>query len=82
MAIQSGVFSSVSGLLKTATGSNQRAEKKARATKTSPADVVGCSMSDVRYDDEVHGCRRFLGVGVRIPRPARIPLRPASPREQ
>lgn len=38
--MQSGVFSSVSGLLKTATGGNARAEKKTRATRTSPADVV------------------------------------------
>lgn len=38
---QGGVFSSVTGILKTATGSTQKAEKKARQTKTSPADVVG-----------------------------------------
>lgn len=37
---QSSVFSSVSGVFKTATGSSSRAEKKARETKTSPADVV------------------------------------------
>ena len=36
----SGVFSSVSGLFKTATGNQQKAERYARATRTSPADVV------------------------------------------
>ncbi|GJE88675.1 caspase family protein [Phanerochaete sordida] len=48
-----GVFGSVSGLLKTATGSGQRAEKKARATKTSPADVIawsGCKDSQTSAD--------------------------------
>lgn len=47
------VFSSVSGILKTATGSNQRAEKKARATKTSAADVIswsGCKDSQTSAD--------------------------------
>lgn len=41
----SGLFSSAMGLVKTATGSSQKAAKQARATKTSPADVVmwsGC----------------------------------------
>ncbi|OBZ72373.1 Metacaspase-1 [Grifola frondosa] len=38
-----GVFSSVSGIIKGATGANQRAEQKARQTKTSPADVVRIS---------------------------------------
>ncbi|KAK7690938.1 Ca(2+)-dependent cysteine protease [Cerrena zonata] len=49
----SGVFSSVSGLLKTASGSGQKAEKKARATKTSPADVIswsGCKDSQTSAD--------------------------------
>lgn len=48
-----GVFSSVSGLLKTATGSGQRAEKKTRATRTSPADVIswsGCKDSQTSAD--------------------------------
>jgi len=48
-----GVFSSVSGLFKTATGSGQRAEKIARATKTSPADVIswsGCKDSQTSAD--------------------------------
>lgn len=40
VVVQGGVFSSVSGILKTATGGGQRAEKKSRATRTSPADVV------------------------------------------
>nr|VWO94718.1 Pre-mRNA-splicing ATP-dependent RNA helicase PRP28 (EC [Ganoderma boninense] len=48
-----GVFSSVSGLLKTATGSTQRAERKTRETKTSPADVIswsGCKDSQTSAD--------------------------------
>ncbi|KAI0714343.1 peptidase C14, caspase domain-containing protein [Cerioporus squamosus] len=48
-----GVFSSVSGLLKTATGGGQRAEKKTRETKTSPADVItwsGCKDSQTSAD--------------------------------
>jgi hypothetical protein len=36
-----GVFSSVSTVFKTATGSKQKIENFARKTKTSPADVVG-----------------------------------------
>ncbi len=47
-ALQGGVFSSMSGLLKTATGSNQRAEKKTRETKTSPADVVRAALAHCR----------------------------------
>ena len=43
-----GVFSSVMGLVKTASGNTQKAEKYARATRTSPADVV-CFMSDLSY---------------------------------
>ncbi|KAI0775287.1 caspase domain-containing protein [Trametes elegans] len=48
-----GVFSSVSGLLKTATGGNQRADKISKATKTSPADVIswsGCKDSQTSAD--------------------------------
>ncbi|KAI0710229.1 caspase domain-containing protein [Earliella scabrosa] len=48
-----GVFSSMSGLLKVATGSNARAEKKSRETKTSPADVIswsGCKDSQTSAD--------------------------------
>ncbi|KAI0833389.1 caspase domain-containing protein [Trametes gibbosa] len=48
-----GVFSSVSGLLKTATGSNQRADKITKATRTSPADVIswsGCKDSQTSAD--------------------------------
>jgi len=47
------VFSSVSGLIKTASGANSRAETKARATKTSPADVIswsGCKDSQTSAD--------------------------------
>ena len=47
-ALQGGVFTSMSGLLKTATGGGQRAEQKARATKTSPADVVR-AMSGIHF---------------------------------
>lgn len=35
-----GVFSSVSGLIKTASGGGQKADQVAKATRTSPADVV------------------------------------------
>jgi len=35
-----GVFSSVSGLIKTASGSGQKADQHAKATRTSSADVV------------------------------------------
>ncbi|KAM5530406.1 hypothetical protein V8D89_015917 [Ganoderma adspersum] len=48
-----GVFSSVSGLLKTATGGTQRAERRTRETKTSPADVIswsGCKDSQTSAD--------------------------------
>ncbi|KAH9945391.1 metacaspase [Epithele typhae] len=48
-----GVFSSVTGLVKTATGSNQRADKLSKATKTSPADVIswsGCKDSQTSAD--------------------------------
>jgi metacaspase-1 len=41
-----GVFSSVTGLIKTASGGGQKAEQYARATRTSPADVVRISMFD------------------------------------
>jgi hypothetical protein len=36
-----GILSSVSDVLRTATGERQRIEDFARRTKTSPADVVG-----------------------------------------
>lgn len=35
-----GVFKSAMGLVKTAAGGSQKADKLAKATKTSPADVV------------------------------------------
>lgn len=38
-----GALKSAMGLVKTATGSSQKAEKYARATRTSPADVVRAS---------------------------------------
>lgn len=37
----SQVFQSAMGLVKTATGQSQKADKFAKATKTSPADCVG-----------------------------------------
>jgi metacaspase-1 len=37
-----GVFTSVMSLGKTAMGRNSKASKLSKATKTSPADVVGC----------------------------------------
>ncbi|KAI0065103.1 peptidase C14 [Artomyces pyxidatus] len=48
-----GVFSSMSGLLKTATGSNQKASALSKRTKTSPADVIswsGCKDSQTSAD--------------------------------
>lgn len=48
-----GVFSSVSGLLKTATGNGQKANDYAKRTKTSPADVIswsGCKDSQTSAD--------------------------------
>ncbi|TDL26325.1 peptidase C14 [Rickenella mellea] len=48
-----GVFKSVTGLLKTATGNQQKAEKYARATRTSPADVIsfsGCKDTQTSAD--------------------------------
>jgi metacaspase-1 len=35
-----GVFKSVTGLIKTASGNTQKAEQYAKATRTSPADAV------------------------------------------
>lgn len=36
----SGVFKSAMGIVKTATGNTQKADKITKATRTSPADVV------------------------------------------
>ena len=44
-----GVFKSAMGLVKTATGNTQKADKYAKATRTSPADVV----SDLSYREGV-----------------------------
>ncbi|KAJ8072451.1 Ca(2+)-dependent cysteine protease [Marasmius tenuissimus] len=49
----SGVFSSAKGLFKAATGQSQKAQKKARETKTSPADCIswsGCKDSQTSAD--------------------------------
>lgn len=55
-----GVFKSAMGLVKTATGGNQKADKHAKATRTSPADVV-CA----RYDrsDTTLICRQISWSG-------------------
>ncbi|KAJ7707666.1 peptidase C14, caspase domain-containing protein [Mycena rosella] len=48
-----GVFKSAMGLVKTATGGGQKAEQYARATRTSPADVIswsGCKDSQTSAD--------------------------------
>ncbi|KAF8204693.1 peptidase C14, caspase domain-containing protein [Pholiota molesta] len=49
----SGVFKSAMGLVKTATGNTQKAERITRTTKTSPADVIswsGCKDSQTSAD--------------------------------
>lgn len=49
----SGVFSSAKGLFKVATGQSQKAQKKARESKTSPADCIswsGCKDSQTSAD--------------------------------
>lgn len=51
-----GMFRSVTGLVKTATGSSQKAEQYARATKTSPADCIsfsGCKDSQTSADTQM-----------------------------
>jgi len=53
-----GVFKSAMGLVKTASGNAQKAEKYARATKTSPADAIswsGCKDSQTSADTEEAG---------------------------
>lgn len=53
-----GVLKSALGLYKTAGGSTQKAEKYARATKTSPADVIswsGCKDSQTSADTQEGG---------------------------
>ncbi|TFY82258.1 hypothetical protein EWM64_g1761 [Hericium alpestre] len=48
-----GVFQSVTGLLKSATGNASKANEKAKATRTSPADVIsfsGCKDSQTSAD--------------------------------
>ncbi|KAJ7475887.1 metacaspase-1 [Mycena latifolia] len=46
-----GMFKSAMGIVKTATGSGQKAEKYARATRTSPADVVLAARTRRRAQD-------------------------------
>ncbi|KAF5382203.1 hypothetical protein D9615_004384 [Tricholomella constricta] len=53
-----GVFKSAMGLVKTATGSNQKADKISKATRTSPADVIswsGCKDSQTSADAQENG---------------------------
>jgi len=53
-----GVFSSVSGLIKTASGNGQKAGQYAKATRTSPADVImwsGCKDSQTSADTSEAG---------------------------
>lgn len=53
-----GVFKSAMGLVKTASGSTQKAENYARATKTSPADAIswsGCKDSQTSADTQEGG---------------------------
>lgn len=53
-----GVFSSITGLVKTATGNQQKAERYARATRTSPADCIswsGCKDSQTSADTQEAG---------------------------
>lgn len=54
----SGVFSSVTGLIKTASGSGQKADIISKATKTSPADCIswsGCKDSQTSADTQEAG---------------------------
>jgi len=54
----SGVFKGVTGLIKTATGNNKKAEDYSRATRTSPADVIswsGCKDSQTSADTQEAG---------------------------
>jgi hypothetical protein len=64
----SGVFSSVTGLIKTASGSGQKADIISKATKTSPAD---CVRENLVCSHRAHLRCRFRGVVARIHRPAR-----------
>jgi hypothetical protein len=53
-----GVFKSAMGLVKTATGNTQKAEKISKATRTSPADVIswsGCKDSQTSADTQEAG---------------------------
>ncbi|KAF9534117.1 caspase domain-containing protein [Crepidotus variabilis] len=53
-----GVFKSAMGIVKTATGKNQKADKIAKATRTSPADVIsfsGCKDTQTSADTSEAG---------------------------
>ncbi|KAF9478415.1 peptidase C14 [Pholiota conissans] len=53
-----GAFKSAMGLVKTATGNTQKAEKLSKATRTSPADVIswsGCKDSQTSADAQEAG---------------------------
>ena len=71
----------MSGILKTATGSSSRAEKKARATRTSPADVVSPGVSYSAASDfgaHILVDHRSLGAGVKIRRLVPTPSKQAE----
>lgn len=76
-----GVFKSAMGLVKTAAGKTQKAEKLSRATKTSPADVVSIHRPLRRRSRRpelrliIMSCR-FLGVDAKILKPVLILRKP------
>ena len=69
-----GVFNSVAGLVKSAGGNAQRADKISKATRTSPADCVR-ELFSFSFASSHISCR-FLGVVVRILRPAQTRKKP------
>lgn len=73
----SSVFSSVTGLIKTASGNGQKADVISKATRTSPADCVRELFVCSHY---AHLRCRFRGVVARIHRPARTHKKLEEPR--
>jgi hypothetical protein len=71
-----GVFSSVTGLIKTAGGNGQKANKIAKATKTSPSDCVSKLWNFLLH--LILLPYRFPGVVVRIHRPAQTRKKPGE----
>jgi hypothetical protein len=70
-----GVFKSVSGLIKTASGSNNKANEYAKATRTSPADVVRLDTDINPQHIKTETLYRFHGVDAKIRRPVLTPKR-------